>query len=55
MDKITEKEVQNGMTNRQAAALVEAIKKIVEIEKGSEKVIKALDDIQGQLNGTTSK
>lgn len=55
MEEITEKEVQNGMTNRQTAALLEAIKKIVEIEKDSEKVIKALDDIQGQLNGKTSQ
>ena len=55
MDNITVEEMQQGMTNRQTAALLEAIKKIVEIEKDSEKVIKALDDIQGQLNGQTSK
>lgn len=55
MKKTTEKEVQQGMTNRQVAALLEAIKKIVEIEKDSEKVLKALDVIQGQLNGKTSQ
>lgn len=55
MKKTTEKEVQQGMTNRQVAALLEALKIIAEQASGLEDMKKALDRLQSQVTGKTSK
>ena len=55
MDNIAVEEMQQGMTNAQTAALLEALKIIAEQADSLEDMKKALDDIQGQLNGQTSK
>lgn len=55
MDKITEKEVQSGMTNRQTAALLEALKIITEQADSLEDIKKALDRLQSQVTGRTSE
>lgn len=55
MDKITEKEVRQGMTNAQTAALLEALKIITEKADSLEDIKKALDRLQSQVTGKTSK
>ena len=55
LDKITEKEVRQGMTNAQTAALLEALKIITEKADSLEDIKKALDRLQSQVTGKISE
>lgn len=55
MDNIAVEEMQQGMTNAQTAALLEALKIITEKADSLEDIKKALDRLQSQVTGKTSE